>query len=93
MNKAVLVIDMPNTCYDCPLNNYGDCIIVGDVDEDLFNDTRDSNCPLKSLPEKKETSYQSDTLNVRIQWQGNTFREGWNACLTELMEKENESDR
>ena len=92
MGKAVLVIDMPEHCDDCPLRvlwaKYH-CVVNGKYcgDEDGYYSslTKPSWCPLKSLPEKKETSYQLDTLNVRIQWQGNTFREGWNACIDEIV--------
>lgn len=36
MSKSVLVIDMPDNCYDCPLRVYVDCYIVY-VCQDITN--------------------------------------------------------
>lgn len=91
MTKAVLVINMPEHCEDCPFRvlwaKYH-CVVNGRFcgDEQGFYSslTKPSWCPLKSLPEKcdiEKLAYPENDAD---------FMRGWNACLTELMEEENE---
>ena len=56
MSKAILVIDMPKGCYECPLavettHNYDACCITGSR---IISYYKFPWCPLKSLPEKME---------------------------------------
>lgn len=72
MTKAVLVMDMPNCCGDCPIseychNNDGKC--------DL--NIRQSWCPLKELPERMK--YHDGTYNGQVK--------GWNLCLEEILKE------
>ena len=83
--KAILVIDMPNNCYDCQYcrfdarkYNFRGCILT---DTDVQDGTIDickeihSCCPLKPMPKKKwEWVDAEDTI----------WNEGWNACLEEI---------
>ena len=90
--KAILVIDMPNSCEDCHLRLALDrhrCINTkenrlrwcGDEDGFYTSDTKPSWCPLKPLPEKK---------NATKEWVKNSddvaeaMKIGWNACLEEI---------
>ena len=59
MDKAILVIDMPDCCGECPIHaSYADsafsireywCTTIG---EDVNPKTKPDWCPLKPLPEK-----------------------------------------
>jgi hypothetical protein len=73
MSKAILVLDMPEKCIDCPIleychNNDGKC--------DL--NIRQSWCPLKEPPEREESSYSFDEFE-----DGHVY--GWNACIDEIL--------
>ena len=90
MPKAVLVMDMPESCKKCvfcrglnacKLNKY----LVGDrictiytVDKQIMEGGKPDWCPLRELPEKKEElaieQYEFGGL-------GKAFVSGWNACL------------
>ena len=69
--KAILIVDMPKNCGECPCVNdeFGFC----QADEKI----RDCDwyksptwCPLKPMP-------------LKSVW-GNDFSDGWNACLDEI---------
>ena len=57
MGKAILIIDMPNNCYECPcfMDAGWRCQNRLDIDEDV-NDGRPSWCPLieVDMAERKE---------------------------------------
>lgn len=74
MSKAILVIDMPKNCGNCPIleychNNDGKC--------DL--NIRQDWCPLREVPKRdnNEGLYQLEYT------QG--YMSGWNACLEEIL--------
>ena len=84
MAKAILVLDMPGSCFGCHF-----CHINSSCGKDrcqAFEVSRAVNsetyekpdwCPLRELPEKKER---------RIGEHGERmFRAGFNACLNEIM--------
>lgn len=60
MDKAILVIDMPDSCDGCPLcygNDISDwCLVMGHFHGDVWghttNHTKPDWCPLKPAPEK-----------------------------------------
>lgn len=80
--KAVLIINMPEYCIDCPAHFYNDC------SDDMFvcgatrkrMDTEDIQtykpdwCPLRELPEAKSEEFGQTIIN-------SARAEGWNACL------------
>lgn len=81
--KAVLVIDMPNTCEDCHLRLALDryrCINTkenrlrwcGDEDGFYTSDTKPSWCPLRPLPTRP------DIIPVKNE---KDYVFGWNDCL------------
>ena len=89
MSKAVLVLDMPQTCKECPLNYSNDCddSVCVPTENLIYPEWIEENrkpdwCPLYSLPEKRETvCYQGeDWLSVDTKKRN----EGWNACVEEL---------
>ena len=83
MAKAVLVMDMPESCFGC---NFMYCDEESDTetcqametarDIDLIEDRPDW-CPLRELPEKANHPAYCD--NGR-------FDKGWNACLDMILE-------
>lgn len=77
MSKAVLVLDMPESCSKCTMVTGCDYCILQDEDSnfraDSWNDLR-ANCPLRELPEKKEASKY---MNEKEKG----YCEGWNACI------------
>ena len=71
MNKAILVIDMPNCCDKCfALDDNGDypkCIITGETKGYTFR-TREQKmdkCPLKPMPEKTDVPDWDDTIKAK----------------------------
>lgn len=75
--KAVLVIDMPNSCIECPLNVesvhcYDACCITGSKIISSYG--KFPWCPLKPIPEKIEGD-----LSIKFQW--GDYEDGWNNCI------------
>lgn len=69
--KAILVMDMPECCYDCP-------ITVCDADN-MSTSSRSADCHLRELPEKHIT----DARQVGEEWA--VFNRGWNRCLDYIL--------
>ena len=82
MSKAILVMDMPDSCLGCNFlycdaeNNSESCQareksrIV-----DLENEDKPDWCPLREMPEKKKTSgTESETERIYMNC-------GWNDCI------------
>lgn len=71
--KAILVIDMPNSCDECEVR-CGGYTAKEYAEKDI---KRPSWCPLRLLPQKKE-------IRNAIQYRGlaeEYRKEGWNDCL------------
>ena len=76
--KAILIIDIPNSCYDCPC-------YYEDKDKCEVRNQRaiadigiPSWCPLRQIPDRKEDLHYP--CNEYLQ----AVNEGWNACLDEI---------
>ena len=88
MAKAVLVMDMPESCSECKFmyefQGIKKCQLMNvlnngasKLSQSTFTQKRHDRCPLRELPEKKER---------RIGEHGERmFRAGFNACLNEIM--------
>lgn len=75
--KAVLVIDMPNGCDECPLNSHTE------YDFDVCWVTQGKGgCPLRPLPSKAEVNEDSYGI-VRLTEE--SFAYGYNACLEQIL--------
>lgn len=79
MAKAVLVMDMPECCADCCCGYFERDskelnLICGATGEDANNVGKPDWCPLRELPEKKETNYYMNNKEKGIV-------EDWNVCL------------
>ena len=86
MSKAVLVMDIPECCADCPCSFFERDnpilnLICGVTQEDAYNVGKPDFCPLRELPEKipdLEHGYENvDKSIIRI---------GCNACLDMILE-------
>ena len=82
MNKAILVIDMPDSCRECPLfsSRYTDMCCGGmnnkTIDYPYPKDFRQKWCPLKPVPEYQDIWYEDE----KSDWE-----RGYNNCLHEIV--------
>lgn len=75
MSKAVLIMDMPECCYICPMTQ---CEA-----DNMSTEHRGENCPLRELPERESGVMVGAYTIGRA--------DGWNACLDAIGgNKENE---
>lgn len=87
MPKAVLIMDMPESCADCQLADDDPsglyCVFADDYyDGSDSSEDRASFCPLRKLPEKipeLKSGYEDLSKSIR--------RMGWNACLDEILKE------
>lgn len=88
MSKAILVIDMPNSCDKCPLfcGHYSDIYCKGlnnrGINYPYPKDFRQEWCPLQELPNKKERDIVKEDYNGGY---SHGIVHGWNACLEEIL--------
>ena len=88
MAKAVLVMDMPECCADCQLADDDSsglyCMPADDYyDGSDSSEDRASFCPLRELPEKKETRTTLECHSNGKWTEG--MKAGWNACINEIL--------
>lgn len=88
MKKAILIIDMPESCNTCPIFQQGkgydryDLCPVHKSKTIIGGDSRYGGCPLKEIPQMKARS--SDWVwSVQDLW-----NDGWNTCLKEIVGEE-----
>lgn len=88
MSKAILVMDMPKGCDDCPLRYYNDeidlykCCVTDRQADWLMG--REEKCPLKELPyflTVTEVGFTDAMINM-----------GWNLCIRKILGDEDETD-
>ena len=88
MAKAVLIMDMPESCSKCKFlyefQEIKKCQLMNvlnggasRVSQNTFTVKRHEKCPLRILPERKETNYYMNNKEKGIV-------EGWNACLDKI---------
>lgn len=83
MSKAVLVMDMPKYCIDCPCHFAGMHTVKCGVKKKRLpkNDIETYKpdwCPLKPMPEKANHPDWCD---------GGRYDKGYNACIDELLKE------
>jgi hypothetical protein len=84
MSKAILVVEMPNSCSECPLfcGHYSDMCCGGlnnrSINYPYPDNFRQDWCPLQEPPEREESSCCFD-------WFEDGYAQGWNACLDEIL--------
>lgn len=88
MSKAVLVIDMPKSCKNCPLLFAGTYCKGKKAPNIAVNSYLDKAkpewCPLKELPQK-QTIHCTDTTHHRH------VKEGYNLCIDEILKGSEEN--
>lgn len=89
MSKAILVIDMPDECRNCPCfgsNDFGTFCGVTDkdieYDYDKYVYPKPDWCPLKELPKEKDFSTVPYFVNDYY-----SYMQGWNNCLNKITSK------
>lgn len=97
MAKAVLIMDMPESCGECPFcRGLNECKVkkylvrdrlctIFTVDAQIMEGGKPSWCPLRELPEKMEVC---GTYNAEYYAKGGkmpSYKTGWNACLDEIL--------
>ena len=80
MDKAILVIDMPECCDECRFLNdshdYPECIVTGETKGYTFRirEQKMDRCPLKPAPELQDVWHDDDDWII-----------GYNNCVHEIM--------
>jgi hypothetical protein len=84
MSKAILVVDMPDKCWKCPIcasyqasafsNREYWC--TANENKDVNPDTKPDWCPLQPAPKEQEIWYGDDSSD---------WDKGYNACLREIV--------
>ena len=85
--KAILVLEMPSSCLECPIGEdmsipietcikcpFGKCVI----DEKVM--TRPNWCPLNPIPERKGLLKQLPMYDTDTH-----YEQGYNACIDEIL--------
>lgn len=80
MDKAIIVINTPDGCRECPLcgedhMTYRDYCRI--TDQYIWALDKPDWCPLKPAPKKMEVSYGSDEQD----WEN-----GYNSCVEQIMD-------
>ena len=74
--KAILVIEMPENCFKCKLQDWVNCRIVKGCHT---GDTRPNWCPLKPIPSKRPTIGKESDNDILC------MNAGYNACIDEIL--------
>lgn len=80
MDKAILVIDMPDSCRRCMCYVLGESNNFCSVTKFAIFDgsTKPHHCPLKPVPERMEG-------NDSVYYQWGNYEDGWNHCIDEIL--------
>lgn len=82
MSKAFLVLDMPEGCNDCVLNNCHFCDVTNENIESYMYDIMEVDkpdwCPLKELPHK----HYHSVYGVPIEMPEDKI---WNECINKIL--------
>ena len=101
--KAILVIEMPECCAECPLmlwdaesEYYGACCptlkevncVADSYKENENKGTKPDWCPLRPMPMKRETQVHWKSIGGEVTThEPSDYDKGWNDCV-ELLESE-----
>lgn len=92
MAKAVLIVDMPESCSKCKFmyefHGVKKCQLMNvlnngasKLSQSTFTEKRHDWCPLRELPEKMEVCGKYPQPGKPVP----SYRFGWNACLDEIL--------
>ena len=76
--KAILVLEMPENCFKCKLQDWANCRIVKGCHT---GDTRPDWCPLKPMPEKMQVCGKYPQPDGIVP----SYKIGYNACIDEIL--------
>ena len=77
--KAILVIDMPTSCRECPCGDWNICSAIVKTHTNKMSEQREAWCPLKPMPERVvENVWNKDWIA------------GWNAYYDTLTDFEDD---
>lgn len=90
MPKAVLIMDMPESCSKCKFmyefQGIKKCQLMNvlnngasKLSQSTFSQKRHDRCPLRELPEKKRTIGKENEADKLL------MNAGWNDCLDEIV--------
>ena len=93
MAKAVLIMDMPESCSKCKFlyefQGIKKCHLMNvlnngasKLSQNAFTVKRHGKCPLREFPEKKE---ELPVEKYEFGGLGKAFTSGWNACLDKIL--------
>ena len=94
MSKAILILDMPNSCEECPCYqaemNYEtiDYHYCGADYHKITESYKRNNCPLKPLPEKKHNNGGYRVIDGTEWFYDSEHDDGWTDCLDEILRGE-----
>ena len=80
--KAIVVIDMPEYCMNCPCCSYSkpeSMIVCKITNKNTCSTGKPDWCPLKKLPLKQDESKFDDEYE-------NGYVNGWNSCIKKITE-------
>lgn len=90
MGKAILVMDMPGNCKECPCGtaeetmtfDYYCCCqaLEREIEEEKYSICVPNWCPLKEFPERKDMEPGKTVIRA-------AQHEGWNTCLDEILKE------
>ena len=87
--KAILVVDMPKNCHECPLlakdeeNDLVYCQPLDEYVEDTY-EYKSYRCPLKSMPTKKKPLFDPDHCEIEKEIKIVHEIVGYNRCIDEI---------
>lgn len=89
MSKAILIVDMPESCKDCELLWRGRYSVFCPVElscntKDVYDyvevSTKPDWCPLRPMPEK----YDTDNTPYNLDY-NEDYERGYNSCVDEIL--------
>ena len=80
MSKAMLIMDMPETCYECPFLDEADNCLAMDV---YYTDVevvieKPTWCPLQEVPQKEKGTFVTNAEEMG-------YVRGYNACVDDIL--------
>ena len=85
--KAIVVIDMPESCDECPCyyKDFFVCRVAKKENENWYG-TKPNWCPLKSMPNRDPISDEeiASEEDYEVRKFCGAFNLGWNNCLDEI---------
>lgn len=79
MSKAILVMDMPHSCSECPCCYIPRCeVLEKSLKTSEIYECKPDWCPLRELPQKKKANTNTTAYDKAVQI-------GYNTCIDEIL--------